>query len=1084
MNPIKLITKSLVYYWRKNLAVGLGVAISTAILTGALIVGDSMQHSMQQMVNQRLGPISHTLTAGDRYFTSGLAKRIEKGTNLQVLPVLQLESSAVLGGGQKRLPKVQVFGVDSQFDSFFDLNPFYGQLEANEVIVSTNLAEKLEVAQGEWLLFRIRKASLIPLNAPFVSDEETTVSMRLQVKAIADNEQMGRLNLYNSQTAPVNAFISLSRLNEVMKLNDKVNTLFIQGREQSVQQLMTAVQKGWRIADLGLSLKTITGHQSYEITSDRVFIDTVLSQALQQLPWPALPIMTYFVNSINYDTSTTPYSFVSTLPDDSCAAHEVVINEWLAKDLQVEVGDELNLDFYQVGPLRRLLEKSIDLEVSSIKRMNGYFADHSLAPDLPGLSDAGNCRDWETGVPIDLESIRDRDEDYWDEWKGTPKGFISYSLAQELWSNRFGNLTAVRYADVDIIPEQFENELRTQLEIDDLGFEIKDVHTIGSDAAKRGVNFGELFLGLSFFVLAAAVLLSVLLYRLSISERSEQLHTLRALGLSKTRIQWILLAELSLVAFIGAGFGLVLAWVYNLAIFNALNGIWQDIVRSDLISLHLNTATLVLGMVISVIITLISIIFVIDRRLKKDLVDLKRARSHRRTRRFMRLEGLLTVVLALAIMVLLAGQMIRQEVYNPGVFFISGALVLVFFLLAFDQFLYRKSTSLSCRMGFTSLAWKNMTRYRSRTYSILLLLALGTFLIVTVGANRKSFLDKELGPSSGTGGFAYFGELTVPFLQDINDPMVRQAFVLEADQSIVQFRAVDGDDASCLNLNAINQPRILGVDPQQLTGHFSFATRHDLIDEDNPWLGLNTEMGPNVIPGIADQTVIQWSLLKEIGDTLWYTDQLGKELGIVLVGGLNSSIFQGNLLISESHFLKHFPSSSGSQVLLVETEEKQAGEVADELNMGLRDFGLFLQSTRERLAEFASVTNTYLAIFLLLGALGLLIGTFGLGIILIRTIQERSIELGIQRAIGIPKQTNLLLLIYEFGLLMIGGIVIGSVSAILAIFPSIISPGAEINLPSILLLVGIILVNGLLWISVFATLSQRKENLNTILRSE
>ena len=1062
----------------------MGVAISTAILTGALIVGDSMQHSMQQMVNQRLGPISHTLTAGDRYFTSGLAKRIEKGTNLQVLPVLQLESSAVLGGGQKRLPKVQVFGVDSQFDSFFDLNPFYGQLEANEVIVSTNLAEKLEVAQGEWLLFRIRKASLIPLNAPFVSDEETTVSMRLQVKAIADNEQMGRLNLYNSQTAPVNAFISLSRLNEVMKLNDKVNTLFIQGREQSVQQLMTAVQKGWRIADLGLSLKTITGHQSYEITSDRVFIDTVLSQALQQLPWPALPIMTYFVNSINYDTSTTPYSFVSTLPDDSCAAHEVVINEWLAKDLQVEVGDELNLDFYQVGPLRRLLEKSIDLEVSSIKRMNGYFADHSLAPDLPGLSDAGNCRDWETGVPIDLESIRDRDEDYWDEWKGTPKGFISYSLAQELWSNRFGNLTAVRYADVDIIPEQFENELRTQLEIDDLGFEIKDVHTIGSDAAKRGVNFGELFLGLSFFVLAAAVLLSVLLYRLSISERSEQLHTLRALGLSKTRIQWILLAELSLVAFIGAGFGLVLAWVYNLAIFNALNGIWQDIVRSDLISLHLNTATLVLGMVISVIITLISIIFVIDRRLKKDLVDLKRARSHRRTRRFMRLEGLLTVVLALAIMVLLAGQMIRQEVYNPGVFFISGALVLVFFLLAFDQFLYRKSTSLSCRMGFTSLAWKNMTRYRSRTYSILLLLALGTFLIVTVGANRKSFLDKELGPSSGTGGFAYFGELTVPFLQDINDPMVRQAFVLEADQSIVQFRAVDGDDASCLNLNAINQPRILGVDPQQLTGHFSFATRHDLIDEDNPWLGLNTEMGPNVIPGIADQTVIQWSLLKEIGDTLWYTDQLGKELGIVLVGGLNSSIFQGNLLISESHFLKHFPSSSGSQVLLVETEEKQAGEVADELNMGLRDFGLFLQSTRERLAEFASVTNTYLAIFLLLGALGLLIGTFGLGIILIRTIQERSIELGIQRAIGIPKQTNLLLLIYEFGLLMIGGIVIGSVSAILAIFPSIISPGAEINLPSILLLVGIILVNGLLWISVFATLSQRKENLNTILRSE
>ena len=40
-------------------------------------------------------------------------------------------------------------------------------------------------------------------------------------------------------------------------------------------------------------------------------------------------------------------------------------------------------------------------------------ADSQLAPVIPGLSDAGNCRDWKTGVPVDLKKIRAKDEDYW-----------------------------------------------------------------------------------------------------------------------------------------------------------------------------------------------------------------------------------------------------------------------------------------------------------------------------------------------------------------------------------------------------------------------------------------------------------------------------------------------------------------------------------------------------------------------------------------------------------------------------------------------------------------------------------------------
>ena len=110
------------------------------------------------------------------------------------------------------------------------------------------------------------------------------------------------------------------------------------------------------------------------------------------------------------------------------------------------VGDSLQLSYFKVGPLRELTDTSTTFVVHSIVPMEGRFGDGSLMPDLPGLSDAGNCRDWDTGVPISLESIRDKDEDYWDDYGGIPKAFISVEQGEELWKNRFGTYTSFRYS--------------------------------------------------------------------------------------------------------------------------------------------------------------------------------------------------------------------------------------------------------------------------------------------------------------------------------------------------------------------------------------------------------------------------------------------------------------------------------------------------------------------------------------------------------------------------------------------------------------------------------------------------------------
>ena len=98
-----------------------------------------------------------------------------------------------------------------------------------------------------------------------------------------------------------------------------------------------------------------------------------------------------------------------------------------------------------------------------------------------------------------------------------------------------------------------------------------------------------------------------------------------------------------------------------------------------------------------------------------------------------------------------------------------------------------------------------------------------------------------------------------------------------------------------------------------------------------------------------DETIINgWLLLGPrdrrrqhcVSDTIAYTDERGKEVKLILVGGLRNSIFQGNILISEKSFLERFPSTSGSRVLLidlpVDLPEKNVEQIAEKLQKASR----------------------------------------------------------------------------------------------------------------------------------------------------
>ena len=118
MSLIKLIVKSIWFYRKLNLTIVLGIALSTAILVGALIIGDSVKFSLEQITVQRLGHTSQVITAGERLFRQQLAKELTRKTGVKTTALLRANGFGVIDGGELHINQLAVWGVDSTLGKF------------------------------------------------------------------------------------------------------------------------------------------------------------------------------------------------------------------------------------------------------------------------------------------------------------------------------------------------------------------------------------------------------------------------------------------------------------------------------------------------------------------------------------------------------------------------------------------------------------------------------------------------------------------------------------------------------------------------------------------------------------------------------------------------------------------------------------------------------------------------------------------------------------------------------------------------------------------------------------------------------
>ncbi|MCB1056803.1 MAG: ABC transporter permease, partial [Acidobacteria bacterium] len=785
-------------------------------------------------------------------------------------------------------------------------------------------------------------------------------------------------------------------------------------------------------------------------------------------------------------------------PAPELGEDQALLNEWAARRLDARVGDVLEISYFRVGEGERLVSEEHRLELAGVVRMSGLGADPSLTPDYPGISDSDDISDWDPPFPVDLDLVTPDDEAYWDDLRGAPKLFVGAATASRLWSSRYGDVTALRIApaagaDLDGLRRAVETDLPHAIDPSAFGLDLEPVRHQALAAAVGATDFAQLFVAFSWFLILAAALLVGLLFGLGVEQRAAEVGLLRAVGFREATVRRRFLVEGFVVGALGCGVGVVLAVGYAALLMRGLRTWWLPAVGSRELTLHLSVVSLAVGFASSLAVVVLAI-FVVLRRLRRVSAPVLLAGSvdpEDRRRRGRLARG--AVALGALLVVGLAAVALAAGGGGAAVFFGLGAGVLLLGLGLFSLWCRsRGGTSVhsavltSGRLGLWRLAVRNSARNPGRSILSVTLVACACFVLVAAAANRRDLTAVDHGRESGTGGYALVARSDVPLFDDLNEPDGRYELGLPDDEALWQdvrvysLRRLPGDDASCLNLYRPESPQVLGVS-RAFRDRGGFHFHATASPTDDPWSLLDEDLdtdeitGAPLVPAVADFESATWILKLGLGDDVVLSGSDGQPLHLRLVGLLDASLFQSEILISEEQMLRHFPTVEGYSDFLIDAPAAKASEVATMLEAGLGGFGFDATGAAEKLASFKAVQNTYLSTFQTLGGLGLLLGTLGLAVVLTRNVYERRDELAALRAFGFRRSLLRTLILEESVVLLLLGMLLGTGAALIGVAPYLSAAGAAVPWRSLLLTLAAVFLAGLAACGLAASRALRGE---------
>jgi putative ABC transport system permease protein len=1148
-----IVWSSLRYHMRMNIAVAAGVAAATAVIVGALLVGESMRGSLRDMTLDRLGKFDEVLLA-DRFFRVELAEELAQTSDFdkhfsQILPVIYFAAGTAedpdpSGLSARRTSNIQILGITPEFweqSRSSKTIPDTTELTNRQVILNQPLADNLKVKKGDRITLRLPAGDDVPPESTLAQKTDRVLGLAgLEVVAILPAEGLGRFSLHANQALPMAAFVNLAALQARLDEPDRCNALFVASeaaRPKDAGHEWLSENLRWTPDDLGLHIRR---HQLdsdgepnegdmifdyYSVTSDRMLLEDEVAAVVEKVAgkWGGQTAITYLADTIatksNVATDPSeieggiPYSMVTGVDStpafpylpagEQLADNEIAINSITAEQLGIALGDAVSVYYLEpesshgeaamaqadftvkvILPLTEPIIPYDELGHREFTQPPTRFNDPALTPEVEGITDQESIGEWKAPFPgYDRRRIKDPDELYWDNHRTTPRAIVSLASGQRLWGSRFGKVTSVMIPAGQLSEDDIRSPLIAAVTKEGVGAKIglsfRAVKQEGLDASSGTTPFDGLFLGLSFFIIFAAVVLVSILFRLGIEQRYQDVGLLSALGLDRPDVMKLFVREGLWVSSIGSLIGVPLGLAYGAMMIAGLRTLWVGAIGTQFLRTHITWLSPTLGLLSGIAVSAIVIYFSIrylkhrtTRSLLAGHTDATAGLTNARPAKWLSWTAIVAIVSAVAVGVI--GTRLSGEPQALA-FIGSGAMLLAALTTLAWIWLRQPGGS---TMTIVGLAVSNAKRNATRSGMTIGLVATASFLILAMSAMR-------LAPNEqGSGGFRWLARSSAPIFGDLHSPATRIETLgtsqVPGDAEIYSLRVKPGDDASCRNLYQSTQPQVYGVTDAFIQRYdsddvsFGWA-KHGPVDDSlhgNPWRLLLEEPNEDAIPVIVDNNTAMYSLHWYGGVGAEYDVEYddGQTIRVQVVALLANSVLQGALVMSEENFTGTFPKVSGYRLFLVAAPKSDSNDDSQEtdeelvafLEEGLSEQGFDLTSTVSILDDLLAVQNTYLSAFQSLGALGLIFGVFGLAAVQLRNVFERRKELALMRAQGFAKSRLGRLVFIELFLLLSCGLGVGVVSALAAVLPHMFSAGVQPPFAALGAWLLVILVTGML----------------------
>lgn len=1080
MSIFQLCLKSLKYRFSIHLLLFLIVALATLIITGALLVGDSVRFSLRQLTDQRLGPVDSVFRFREMK-SMKIFDRIQNNDSFAgIEPALVLNASLELSSGENE--GIMLLGLS---------DPLWGDRPKRDSSIYINrfLSDKLGKIKDKKGVLRFSIDPLISPENLYGNRENNIQRMNIQLDGIIEQDQWpGAFDFYPNQKAPLLVFMPLDLLQKRIDRKDpKINTVLLLNKK-GAKDLQGDLFKP-TLNDLGIDPLYKNDHLFLRSTS--FYFDSLQSQAIEtvlsQKKIPGFPVFAYLANTIQKKDKarSIPYSLIAgidlndpeaasffSLPQEilptTFQGKEILVNQWLADRLDLKKGDRLILSFYLPESISdHLKERSEELTVVGILPMKGGILSREMVPDLKGLTDSDSLSDWDPPFPVDMKKIGKDDEEYWEQYRTAPKALIPLSTARDLWKSRFGSTSSYRIKISNKDESSLENDLIEHLDPRVFGIQFLPLRSLGIKASSGSTPFDLLFLSFSVFLIVSVLVLFVLLIRLTYAMKYRESGILLTMGFSPGSIFRLLLLETGIPILLGILPGIVGSIYYTKFLLYGLNHWWIDTIGIPFLQYGSSLRSFLIGGGLCLLILILLAIW--NLRFLKSSTPAKLIfnksplipiRQKSRKKMFWRIV-LFTILLFSIAFLLYSGLIVHDPQIQAALFFISAGTLLFSLLLLFSLFLeYSKHTIGRSIFG---LALRNLSRNTTRTLLTISLLASSLFMVFSVGVFHLSPPQKDLKKNINRedGGFSWIGEARLPFYEDPGDPSVQEIFfpqkkdrefLINSGIHFYPLRCRRGETGGCSNIyQGGDEPTLLGLNRNLIDrGGFLWGKKKksDIEGSDkNPFLLLREPVRSNkdgipIIPMILDQNTAMYSLhLYAPGALLPLKNKSGETVLGEVVTFLSNSIFQSEILINERDLLRYFPEVQGYHFLLADFDQNPNPDLLKRFDVmfrkNLSEYGFSTEETEDRLIRYYSVQNTYLAIFQALGGLGILLGFGGLILVQIRNVLERKKEFALMQAMGYTKKRMMLLVFWESGIILFCTLILAVSTSLPTLIPSI-----------------------------------------------